>query len=121
MRRMFETMRGSRTGIALIAATLCLSGCNDSAPDPRTQIGATPDLPDQHRYLVPPMHIAAVVGWGANGDGQLGNNSTTNGKIPVAVTTTGTPLAGKTITSIAAAQSVRVFSRRTKAYATTMP
>jgi glucose/arabinose dehydrogenase len=63
MRRKFEMMRGRVSGIAVVAATLCLAGCNESAPDPKTQIGANPDLPAQQRYLVPPMHVASVVGW----------------------------------------------------------
>jgi len=50
-------------GIGCILTMLCLTGCNDSAPDPNTQIGATPDLPAQRQYLVPPMHVASVVGW----------------------------------------------------------
>lgn len=57
--------RKGGAGIAVLAATLCLAGCNESAPDPATQIGAKPDLPDQRRYLVPPMHVAPVVGWKA--------------------------------------------------------
>jgi len=40
--------------------------------------------------------------WGSNTNGELGNNSTTQSNIPVAVTTTGTPMAGKTITQISA-------------------
>ena len=39
--------------------------------------------------------------WGYNNAGQLGNNSTTNATVPVAVDTTG-PLAGRTVTAIAA-------------------
>lgn len=39
--------------------------------------------------------------WGSNGFGQLGNNSTTNSNVPVAVNTSGV-LSGKTIKSIAA-------------------
>lgn len=41
----------------------------------------------------------AVYCWGRNPNGQLGNNSTVNSSIPVAVTTTGV-LSGKTITDV---------------------
>jgi glucose/arabinose dehydrogenase len=56
--------RDRKRGVAVcLVGTLCLAGCNESAPDPKTQIGANPDLPAQQQYLVPPMHVAAVVGW----------------------------------------------------------
>ncbi|HPF31222.1 MAG TPA: hypothetical protein PLO25_02880, partial [Candidatus Saccharibacteria bacterium] len=42
----------------------------------------------------------AVYCWGNNGYGRLGNNSTTQSLVPVAVTTAGTPMAGKTIQAI---------------------
>ena len=42
-----------------------------------------------------------VAAWGINSSGQLGNNSTTNSRVPVAVTTTGV-LAGKTVVAVAA-------------------
>ena len=45
-----------------------------------------------------------LVAWGENNDGQLGNNSTTNSSVPVAVTTAGTALAGKTVIAVAAGQ-----------------
>ena len=48
---------------ALLCSTSLLSGCNDTAPDPRTQIGAKPELPAPQQYLLPPMHVASVVGW----------------------------------------------------------
>ena len=49
---------------ALIGSSLlCLAGCNDGSGDPKAQIGANPVLPEQHQYLLPPMHIARVVGW----------------------------------------------------------
>ena len=38
--------------------------------------------------------------WGYGVYGQLGNNSVTNSRVPVAVTTTGTPMAGKTIIQV---------------------
>jgi glucose/arabinose dehydrogenase len=54
--------RDRNAGIAMLGA-LCLAGCNENAPDPKTQIGANPDLPAQNQYLLPPMHVASVVGW----------------------------------------------------------
>ncbi len=42
-----------------------------------------------------------VAAWGNNGSGQLGNNSTTNSAVPVAVTGSGV-LAGKTVVAVAA-------------------
>lgn len=41
-----------------------------------------------------------VYAWGANTDGQLGDGGTTDHSIPVAVRTSGTPMAGKRIVSI---------------------
>ncbi|NBV23019.1 MAG: cell wall anchor protein [Proteobacteria bacterium] len=46
-----------------------------------------------------------LAAWGYNGGGQLGNNSTVDSPVPVAVTTAGTPLAGKTVTALAAGGS----------------
>ena len=40
-----------------------LSGCNEAAPDPKAQVGEKPDLPALQQYLIPPMHVASVVGW----------------------------------------------------------
>ena len=45
-----------------------------------------------------------LAAWGMNNNGQLGNNSTTNSSVPVAVTLTGV-LAGRTVTTIAAGGS----------------
>ena len=42
---------------------LCLAGCNDGSGDPKAQTGANPTLPDIQQYLLPPMHIARIVGW----------------------------------------------------------
>lgn len=42
---------------------LCLAGCSDQGGDPRAQIGPHPSLPEIKQFLVPPMHIARVVGW----------------------------------------------------------
>ncbi len=46
-------------------------------------------------------NTGAVYCWGFNSDGELGNNSTTNSSVPVAVTTSGV-LAGVTVTQITA-------------------
>ena len=42
-----------------------------------------------------------VVAWGFNGNGQIGNNSSGDSSVPVAVATAGTPLAGRTVTALA--------------------
>ena len=44
----------------------------------------------------------ALYAWGSNAYGQLGNGTTTNSSVPIAVKIAGTPLAGKTIVQIAA-------------------
>ena len=63
MRRTPDLLHRSICSVAGLAAMLCLTACNESAPDPKTQIGAKPDLPAQQQYLLPPMHVASVVGW----------------------------------------------------------
>jgi glucose/arabinose dehydrogenase len=50
--------------LAVGIAGLALAGCDDNGGDPRTQIGAKPVLPALQQYLMPPMRIAKVVGWG---------------------------------------------------------
>ncbi|ULK98744.1 sorbosone dehydrogenase family protein [Bradyrhizobium sp. I71] len=47
----------------LCSSLLFLAGCNDGSGDPRAQVGANPTLPDIQQYLVPPIHIAPIVGW----------------------------------------------------------
>jgi glucose/arabinose dehydrogenase len=49
----------------LCAATLVLAGCSDEPFDRQSQIGPNPTLPEPQQYLIPPMHVAKVVGWGA--------------------------------------------------------
>ena len=48
-----------------IAATilLALAACGPTPIDPHRQLGADPYLPAIHQYLLPPMHVAKVVGW----------------------------------------------------------
>ncbi|AVA25155.1 sorbosone dehydrogenase family protein [Rhizobium sp. NXC24] len=51
-------------GVALVCGTmLVLSGCSRDEPDPSAEIGPNPVLPAQTQYLIPPMHVASVVGW----------------------------------------------------------
>jgi glucose/arabinose dehydrogenase len=45
-------------------SVLALAACGPSAIDPERQIGANPYLPEMHQYLMPPMHVPSVVGWG---------------------------------------------------------
>jgi glucose/arabinose dehydrogenase len=48
---------------AATALLITLVGCGPSPIDPQRQIGANPYLPPIHEYLMPPMHVAKVVGW----------------------------------------------------------
>lgn len=53
---------------ALALTFLCSSGallvaCSDNEPDPMSEIGPNAKLPEQSQYLVPPMHVASVIGW----------------------------------------------------------
>jgi glucose/arabinose dehydrogenase len=56
-----------RALIPLMAAgsALALAACDGTPPDPKTQIGANPDLPAPRQYLFPPMKVAKAVGWAA--------------------------------------------------------
>jgi glucose/arabinose dehydrogenase len=49
--------------VVIFGALLALAGCNDGSGDPKAEIGANPKLPELQQYLLPPMHIAKVVGW----------------------------------------------------------
>jgi glucose/arabinose dehydrogenase len=53
--------------LAALASTMALAGCGDGSNDldPRRQVGPNPVLPDPQQYLIPPMHVADVVGWKA--------------------------------------------------------
>jgi glucose/arabinose dehydrogenase len=48
---------------AIFGSLLCLAGCNDGSDDPRAGMGPNPNLPELQQYLLPPMHVARVVGW----------------------------------------------------------
>jgi len=50
----------------LVAATmvLALAACGPAPIDPYRQVGPNPYLPDIHQYLLPPMKVAKIVGWG---------------------------------------------------------
>ncbi|MEK9285051.1 MULTISPECIES: sorbosone dehydrogenase family protein [unclassified Bradyrhizobium] len=49
--------------LVLCGSLLCLTGCNDGSGDPKAQVGTNPSLPDIQQYLLPPIHIARIVGW----------------------------------------------------------
>jgi glucose/arabinose dehydrogenase len=42
---------------------LALAACSDNGADPNAQVGPNPHLPPLQQYLLPPMHLARVVGW----------------------------------------------------------
>jgi hypothetical protein len=46
------------------AGLLALAACGPKPIDPHRQIGANPYLPPVHQYLMPPMRVAQVIGWG---------------------------------------------------------
>ncbi len=47
----------------LLLSFLSLSTCGPEPIDPHRQIGPNPYLPPIHQYLLPPMHVAKIVGW----------------------------------------------------------
>ena len=51
--------------LSAAVAVLALAGCDDNGGDPKMQIGANPVLPKLQQYLMPPIRIAKVVGWGS--------------------------------------------------------
>ncbi len=51
------------TLLVIGVSVFALSGCGPDPVDPQRQIGANPYLPEIHQYLLPPMHVAKVVGW----------------------------------------------------------
>ena len=57
-----------RTGRVAMLALACASSATLSARaaetfDPMSQVGPNPILPPLQQYLLPPMHLARVVGW----------------------------------------------------------
>ncbi len=61
--RGFDTTGASRAALLGGLLALTLAGCSDQGGDPKTQIGASPTLPEPRQYLVPPMHIAKAARW----------------------------------------------------------
>jgi glucose/arabinose dehydrogenase len=49
--------------VLVAGSALCLAGCDDGSGDPNAEVGPNPKLPELQQYLLPPMHIAKVVGW----------------------------------------------------------
>ncbi|MBR1172158.1 PQQ-dependent sugar dehydrogenase [Bradyrhizobium liaoningense] len=56
-------MKSAITCALACASLLGLAGCNDGSGDPNAQVGANPALPEIQQYLLPPIHIARIVGW----------------------------------------------------------
>ncbi|MEX6507369.1 sorbosone dehydrogenase family protein [Jiella sp. M17.18] len=54
--------RVAALAVAGVAAVV-LTGASDGQFDVSSQIGPNPKLPEPHQYLLPPMHLAPVVGW----------------------------------------------------------
>ena len=54
----------SALAIAIGVTALGVASCGPSPGDPKRQIGPNPYLPPIHQYLMPPMHVAKIVGWG---------------------------------------------------------
>ena len=63
--RIARSKKLPRLAALLVAvASLGLAGCDENGGDPKGQIGANPVLPELQQYLIPPIRIAKVVGWG---------------------------------------------------------
>ena len=59
-----QSVKRPRAALVLVAVGLGLVGCNYDGGDPKVEIGANPQLPKLQQYLIPPIQIARVVGWG---------------------------------------------------------
>jgi glucose/arabinose dehydrogenase len=57
--------RASRIAVLALsfASTAALTARGEDSFDPMTQVGPNPVLPPLQQYLLPPMHLARVVGW----------------------------------------------------------
>ena len=60
---MKAVVRRSLLSAFVLSSALGLAGCTEESFDTQSQIGSNPNLPEQHQYLFPPMHLASVVGW----------------------------------------------------------
>ena len=56
-------MKFARFEAVAIAVLFALVGCGPAPIDPSRQVGPNPYFPPIHQYLLPPMHIAKIVGW----------------------------------------------------------
>ncbi|MGE0213868.1 MAG: sorbosone dehydrogenase family protein [Parvibaculaceae bacterium] len=60
---MIRTSRNWSAVLLLCTSALVLTGCGEGGGDPSAQIGPDPKLPEQQQFLLPPMHLASVIGW----------------------------------------------------------
>jgi glucose/arabinose dehydrogenase len=58
-----EWLRQAARFAGICAVAWALVGCDEKTFDRESQIGSDPKLPEPHQYLLPPVHIASVVGW----------------------------------------------------------
>ncbi|MER8972127.1 MULTISPECIES: sorbosone dehydrogenase family protein [unclassified Mesorhizobium] len=49
--------------VLVCTAAITLAACSGNDPEPSSQIGPNPNLPEPIQYFFPPMHLASVVGW----------------------------------------------------------
>jgi hypothetical protein len=50
--------------VMLSCALFALGGCHEGG-DPKAEVGSNPNLPALMQFLLPPMHLARVIGWKA--------------------------------------------------------
>ena len=63
MLKLGEWLRQAARFLGICATAWALAGCGESSFDRESQIGPDPKLPEPQQYLLPPVHIASVVGW----------------------------------------------------------